>query len=305
MVEKVQITLIEFAKKFNKEITEIFFSLTKRYSVTKEIFTNSLCLITDKYLLKNSQDISDRDIITFLMQLNSQELCFAIACAQGDESAWDEFMRDYRSFLQAVAHQLTRNETQADELVEVAWSELYGLREVEGRRISKFSAYSGKGSLKGWLRAVLFQLSVDRHRRQNKYVQPEEENDLERLAAPVMHASENNSQLSERYKIATHKSLAQSINLLEPRMKVVLNYYYYDNLTLKQIGQIFGVHEATASRWLQKIQQDIRQMVEKALKQEYKFNNVQIKECLEYAAQGEGLDIKSLLAETEPPTRGP
>ncbi|KAF0250117.1 MAG: RNA polymerase sigma-70 factor ECF subfamily [bacterium] len=299
----MQIPLIEFARKFNKEITEIFFSLTKRYSVTKEIFANSLCLITDKYLLKNAEDASDRGVITFLMQLNSQELCFAIACAQGDESAWDEFMRDYRSFLQAVARQLTRNETQAEELVEIAWSELYGLREVEGKRISKFSAYSGKGSLKGWLRAVLFQLSVDRHRRQGRYVQPQEENDLERLAAPVIHASEKKTDLSERYQIATHKALAQAITSLEPRMKIILNYYYYDNLTLKQIGQIFGVHEATASRWVVRIQQDIRQFVEKFLKQEYRFNSVQIKECLEYAAQGEGIDIKSLLAETEPPSR--
>jgi DNA-directed RNA polymerase specialized sigma24 family protein len=120
-----------------------------------------------------------------------------------------------------------------------------------------------------------------------------------------MHASEKKIDLSERYQVATHKALAQAITSLDPRMKVVLNYYYYDNLTLKQIGQVFGVHEATASRWLQKIQQDIRQMVERFLKQEYKFNSVQIKECLEYAAQGEGVDIKSLLAETEPPSRGP
>lgn len=299
------ILLEEFARKFNKEITEIFFSLTKRYSITKEIFASSLYLITNKYLLKNSEDISDRDIITFLMQLNSQELCFAIACAQGDESAWDEFMRDYRGFLRSVAHQLTRNETLAEELVEMAWSELYGLREVEGKRVSKFSAYSGKGSLKGWLRAVLFQLSVDRHRRQGKYVQPEEEQDLERLAAPVKHASEKKVDLSERYQLATHKALTESIISLDSRMKVVLSYYYYDDLTLKQIGQVFGVHEATASRWVQKIQQDIRQSVEKFLKQEYKFNNVQIKECLEYASQSEAVDIKSLLTETEPPKRGP
>ncbi|MBI4853238.1 MAG: sigma-70 family RNA polymerase sigma factor [Acidobacteria bacterium] len=299
------IPLEEFARKFNKEITEIFFSLTKHYSLTKEIFANSLYTITDKYLLKNSEACLDRDIITFLMQLNCQELCFAIACAQGDESAWDEFMRDYRGFLQSVAHQLTRNETLADELVEIAWSELYGLREVEGKRVSKFSAYSGKGSLKGWLRAVLFQLSVDRHRRQNRYVQPEEENDLERLAAPVAHSSEKKTELSDRYQIATHKALTYAITSLDSRMKVVINYYYYDNLTLKQIGQVFGVHEATASRWVQKIQQDIRQIVEKFLKQEYGFNNIQIKECLEYAAQGEGVDIKSLLTETEPPSRGP
>ncbi len=118
-----------------------------------------------------------------------------------------------------------------------------------------------------------------------------------------MHSSKK-TDLSERYQIATHKALAQAIISLEPRMKIILNYYYYDNLTLKQIGQIFAVHEATASRWVARIQQAIRQAVEKFLKQEYRFNSVQIKECLEYAAQSEGIDIKSLLAETEPPNHG-
>lgn len=297
----MQITLEDFVKRLNKEISEIFFSLSKRYSVTKETFAETLYLTTNKYLLKTSEDIAERDIRTFLFQLSAQELCFAIACAQADETAWNEFMQEYRGFLQAVAHQLTKNETQAEELVETAWSELYGLREVNGKRISKFSAYSGKGSLKGWLRAVLFQLSVDRHRRQSRYVQTEEEKDFERLAQPINHASQENPSIAERYQIATHKALEMAITSLEPRTKLILNYYYYDNLTLKQIGQIFGVHEATASRWLQKIQQDIRQTAEKFLKQEYKFNNIQIKECLEYAADNADIDIKNLLAATQPP----
>jgi RNA polymerase sigma-70 factor (ECF subfamily) len=295
----VQITLEDFVKRLNKEITEIFFSLEKRYCVTKEAFAQTLYLTTDKYLLKTTEDLSDLDIRTFLFQLSAQELCFAIACAQGDETAWNEFMQEYRGFLQAVAYQLTKNDTQAEELVETAWSELYGLREVEGKRVSKFSAYSGKGSLKGWLRAVLFQLSVDRHRKQSRYVQPEEEKDFERLAKPVAHAYEQHP-IAERYQIATHKALEYAIACLEIRMKLILSYYYYDNLTLKQIGQIFGVHEATASRWLQKIQLDIRQSAEKFLRQEYKFNNIQIKECIEYASDNADVDIKSLLSNTQP-----
>ncbi|MFY9227254.1 MAG: sigma-70 family RNA polymerase sigma factor [Blastocatellia bacterium] len=300
----MQISSKDFISRFNKEITEIYFSITKRYSITKERFSDVLYSVTLRYLLKSSPDASSREIIAFLLQLNAQDLCFAVACSEADETAWEDFMRDYRGFLQAVAHQLTKNETQAEELVEIAWSELFGLREVEGKRISKFSSYSGKGSLKGWLKAVLFQLSVDRHRKQGRYVQTEEESDFERLTPAVAHAAEKTPSIGKRYQIATHKALEKAITTLDSRMKLVLSYYYYDNLTLKQIGQVFGVHEATASRWLQKIQQDIRQEVEKLLKQEHQFNNVQIKECLEFASQSEGVDIKTLLTSSEPP-RGP
>ena len=36
---------------------------------------------------------------------------------------------------------------------------LYGLRESAGVRVSKFSFYSGRGSLRGWLRAVASAIS--------------------------------------------------------------------------------------------------------------------------------------------------
>lgn len=291
----------EFIRKYSREIEEIFAPLEKSYNVPRDDFAMVLHTTAEKYLFKGD-DSAEKDVPAFLAQLNAQDLCFAFACAQGNETAWEDFMREYRGFLQAVARQLTNNETTAEELVEVAWTELYGLREAEGKRISKFSSYSGRGSLKGWLRAVLFQLSVDRHRRQGRLVQTEEERDFERLAPPVAPISETaNSSFTDKFRSATQAALAKALTELEAKMKLMLSYYYYDNLTLKQIGQLFGVHEATASRWLQRAQQDVRAAVEKILKQDFKYNSVQIEECLTLAAENELVDVRGMLVQAEPP----
>jgi RNA polymerase sigma-70 factor, ECF subfamily len=293
----------EFNFKFNREIERIFAGIGRRYSVSQESFALALHASAEKYLFKTSPSISDKDVRQFLEQLNTEDLYFAIACASGDEAAWNDFMGEYRSFLEGVARKLISNETAAEEIVEVAFAELYGLRGNEGRRASKFASYSGRGSLKGWLRAVLFQISIDHHRRHNRFVQPDEDMDLDRLASPAAPVSANAAdEIGDRYREATERALEQALSELEPKMKLMLSYYYYDNLTLKQIGRLFGVHEATASRWLARVQKDIRQAVEKILQRDYKFNTVQIKECLNFAAESEGVNVRSLLAEAEPPT---
>jgi RNA polymerase sigma-70 factor, ECF subfamily len=292
----------DFNLKFSKEIDEIFAQIGKRYSVVRQELALALHAAAEKYLFKPSPSISDKEVKTFFGQLNVEDLCFALACARGDEAAWDDFMREYRGFLQGVARQLISNETIAEELVETAWAELYGLRGGEGKRSSKFALYSGRGSLKGWLRAVMFQISIDQHRRQSRFVQPEEDTEFDRITPAVSPFSESRtSDLGSRYREATQKALQKALTDLEPKMKLMLSYYYYDNLTLKQIGELFRVHEATASRWLQRVQKDIRQSVEKILQRDYKFNSVQIKECLNFAAESEDVDVRSLLAEAEPP----
>ena len=51
-----------------------------------------------------------------------------------------------------------------EEVVDTVYVELYGTRVVDGERVSKFATYSGRGSLRGWLRTVIWHSLVDLHR---------------------------------------------------------------------------------------------------------------------------------------------
>jgi DNA-directed RNA polymerase specialized sigma24 family protein len=63
-----------------------------------------------------------------------------------------------------VARHLASSESNAQDVVDTVYVELYGTRVIDGERVSKFATYSGRGSLRGWLRTVIWHSLVDLHR---------------------------------------------------------------------------------------------------------------------------------------------
>ncbi|HOQ80393.1 MAG TPA: sigma-70 family RNA polymerase sigma factor, partial [Candidatus Cloacimonadota bacterium] len=52
----------------------------------------------------------------------------------------------------------------------------------------------------------------------------------------------------EKYKQAMKKKLMQSIQELPERERIVISLYYYEQLSLKEIGIIIGVTESRVSQ---------------------------------------------------------
>ena len=81
-------------------------------------------------------------------------------------------MERFQVTVRSAARSASANEDAAEDLAQSIWAELHGLRVREdGRPASKLAYYSGRGSLAGWLRAVVAQLSVDSFRKQ-RYAMP-------------------------------------------------------------------------------------------------------------------------------------
>jgi DNA-directed RNA polymerase specialized sigma24 family protein len=138
----------------------------------------------EKYLLRDDPDTPAAELKKFVDEMQADDLCLIIACERGDESAWTDLVERFTVTVRSAARSATANEDAAEDLAQSIWAELHGLRVREdGRPASKLAYYSGRGSLAGWLRAVVAQLSVDAFRKQSKLVQTEEETDLERLAS--------------------------------------------------------------------------------------------------------------------------
>src|SRR5262249_22879547 len=148
------------------------------------------------------------DISAFIDVLQADDLCLIIACEQNDESAWSDLVERFTPIVRSAARSASSNEDAAEDLAQSIWAELYGLRGAkDGRRASKLAYYSGRGSLAGWLRAVVSQLAVDSYRKQSRLVQTDEDSDLERLAheMPVIsdgHAATASSLLNPEQAIA-------------------------------------------------------------------------------------------------------
>src|SRR5438046_4494945 len=115
--------------------------------------------------------------------LHADDLCLIVACERGDQQAWSDLVAQFGATVRSAARSASSNEDAAEDLAQSIWAELHGLRVREdGRPSGKLAYYSGRGSLGGWLRAVVGQLAIDQHRKQNKLVQAEEDSDLDRMA---------------------------------------------------------------------------------------------------------------------------
>ena len=232
----------------------------------------------EKYLLKDDENASSKAIDEFCDGLQADDLCLIVACERGDETAWTDLVARFTTTVRSAARSASSNEDAAEDLAQSIWAELYGLRvRSDGKPSSKLAYYSGRGSLAGWLRAVVAQLAVDQHRKQSRLVQTEEDSDLDRLANDLDDSDQLVSvgtvnpehALSEKFAGAEmHKALERSFKELSDEDRLLVKLYYFDGLRLREAGAVLGVHEATASRRLTRIHSDLRQHVERILMSE-------------------------------------
>src|SRR5215212_9479802 len=135
------------------------------FGVRLECFKESLKKTARKYLFIDAANPpSVEEVCAFFREIQANDLFMAIACANGNERSWWEFDQQHRAYLERVARHLASSEMNAQEVIDTVYVELYGTRVVDGERVSKFATYSGRGSLRGWLRTVVWHSLVDLHR---------------------------------------------------------------------------------------------------------------------------------------------
>lgn len=300
------------AEKHAKSIDEAIKRLIARASnargISNEELRSRVDAALDKYLFKADPTAEHKDVVAFIEEIHSDDLCLIVACENGDEKAWEDLVGNFDSVVKSAARKISSNNEDAEDLASSIWAELYGLRQdADGNKKSKLAYYSGRGSLAGWLRAVVSQLAVDQFRKQSKYVQIEETREFENLAEEssnhtgnnlVVHHDQNPEELfGEKQSTAdVSAALRTAIDSLEAEDKLILKLYYFDDLKLKDIAATFGYHEATASRKLVRIQTEVRKCVEKELKKNHGWSDGEVKKYLADAASKLGISLEKMLA---------
>jgi RNA polymerase sigma factor, sigma-70 family len=262
----------------------------------------------EKYLFRYDENASASDVREFIGQLRADDLCLILACERGDEAAWDELVKTQDSTVKSAARKISGSAEEAEDLASSIWAELYGLKRGEdGKPKTKLSYYSGRGSLAGWLRAVVSQLAIDHFRRESKFVQIEENREFENLAEKSAEKIENSAVVAHKEtpeEIFSEKQTARDVSealkeavaALEAEDRLILKLYYFDDLKLKEIGTALGFHEATASRKLVRIQTEIRKSVEKILRQKHGWSEEEVKRYLSETASKLGISFEKMLA---------
>ncbi len=288
------------------------------YGVTFDCFKKSLNKSIRKLIDKSSEEVTHEEAFEFLRQMQSDDLFLALGCANGNERAWWEFDQQHRAYMERVARHLARTDIDAQEVVDTVYVELYGTRVVDGERVSKFSTYSGRGSLRGWLRTVIWHSLVDLHRASHDEVSLDEM--TENVGESYAQASFAGPQLGgedemidhlarERYRKATVASIEKAFAGLDDHEKLLLLYYHVESLKLREIARLVEnensplrnwfqrkssnreqnpaskIHESTIMRWLEKSYAKALDFFRSELVETYNLSNQEIEICLELATQ--------------------
>jgi RNA polymerase sigma-70 factor len=290
------------------------------FGVRRDCFKDSLRKTAHKFILNSGGDSppSVEEIKDFLNSIQHDDLFMALACANGSERAWWEFDQNHRSYLERVARHLASTEIDAQEVIDTVYVELYGTRVVDGERVSKFASYSGRGSLRGWLRTVIWHSLVDLHRASHDEVSLDEM--TETVGEGMAHSNFAEMNLGgedqaidqithQRYRKATLTSIENAFAELDAHEKLLLLYYHVENLKLREIARLVEtpssplrdwfqrksaarekdpmsrIHESTIMRWLEKTYSKVLGLFRDELVGKHNLKDEEIEICIELATQ--------------------
>ncbi len=314
----------EFLSQYEARINELFELCAQNapnFSVTAERFNASVNKSLLRFAGALPEPATREETLEFLSLLQADDLFMALACADGNERAWWEFDQQYRGYLERLARHLAKTEGDAQEVIDCVYVELYGTRFVDGQRVSKFATYSGRGSLRGWLRTVIWHTLVDLHRASHDEVSLDEM--TENVGEGAVHASFANApsggdgeqveQIAKnRYRTATFKSLEAAFASLEEHEKLLLLYYHVEQLKLREIARLVEkensplrswfqrkmqsradnpqgrIHESTVMRWLDKSYAKVLQLFRSELESTHDLSPAEIEICFDLVTEDLG-----------------
>jgi RNA polymerase sigma-70 factor len=314
----------EFLSQYEGRIDELFARCSENapnFGVTADRFRASVNRSLLRFAASSSTPPTPEEIHEFLSVLQADDLFIALACADGNERAWWEFDQQYRGYLERLARHLAKTEVDAQEVIDCVYVELYGTRFVDGERVSKFGTYSGRGSLRGWLRTVIWHTLVDLHRASHDEVSLDEM--TENAGEGAAHANFANAapggdrevvdQIArDRYRTATSRSIEAAFSSLEEHEKLLLLYYHVEQLKLREIARLVEkessplrrwfqrkiqsradnsqgrIHESTVMRWLDKSYAKVLQVFRSELESTHKLTAPEIEICLDLVTEDLG-----------------
>ncbi len=197
-------------------------------------------------------------------RIHLEDLFLATACAHDDRVAWEHFADDYLPILKNFAAHACGNSSDGEDLAQEITTKLL----KEKRRLA---GYNGRASLANWLRVAVSHAAVDRFRRTKRQTSLEDLDNSAALADPVKDDAEES--LDSRWGPVISAIANECLGQFSAHDRLLLGLYYLQSVPLKDIGRQFGIHEATAYRWLDRMRRDIKKQVERQLRKKYRLSS--------------------------------
>jgi RNA polymerase sigma-70 factor (ECF subfamily) len=191
------------------------------------------------------------DLGAALATVHAEDLYLACALAQRHPHAIREFEHRFLPEVSAYVARTQSSPAFAEDVKQVLREQL-----LVGRAGAppKIASYAGSGPLGGWLRVVAVRLARNLLRAQKNHLALDGRDGI-----PIRSASPDPemSYLKQRYGREFRQAFQSVLTSLPTQERTILRLFFFDGMTVNQIGALYNVHGSTVSRRIARSRQTI------------------------------------------------
>jgi len=225
-----------------------------------------------------------------LEALHVGDLYLACACADGLPAAHAAFEARILPEVDLAVARMKLSPTALDEVRQLVRQRML----VPGPDTPpKLAAYPGTGPLSSWVRAAALWLALDLQRQRATHDTPQEDSALSLLVDPG--DDPELAYLKTTYRAEFNAAFAQALTRLAPRERNLLRLKYLDGLSIDQLGALYGIHRATAARWVVAAQQALLEGTRSLLTERLRLTGSQLDSVLRLISSQLDMNLSRLL----------
>lgn len=210
-----------------------------------------------------------------LAAVHAADFYLACACWLRVAGASAAIQARHAGELEAVLKSRNVPAAQRDDLRQALWEKL-----LVGRSgaPAKIGDYAGRGPLGGWLRvaAVRMALNFREQARADRLVPAPELDEAQHPASPDPELSF----LKSQYRREVEQALRDALAGLGTDERNVLRLYFLDRLSIDRIAAVYGVHRATAARWVTRGREALLRGTQALLERQLKVERAEVDSIL-------------------------
>jgi RNA polymerase sigma-70 factor (ECF subfamily) len=228
--------------------------------------------------------------------MDLEEIALARAVAAGDAAAIRELETRYITPIRPALRAMSINDA---DIADVEQTVRVKLLVGDASRPARLVDYAGQGKLGGLVRVALVReaLSVLRRR---KSASQSSEDWLEELSSPDDDPALVRTK--EAHRAAFKAAFEEAVRRLEPRDHALLRLHLVRHQSIDQVGTVYGVHRATAARWIDAAKRSLRSLTMKVLGERHDLRGPDLERVVDLIESRIELSIDRLLATAAEPT---
>ena len=185
---------------------------------------------------------------------HGSDLYLAAGCAQQDTRALRSFNDDVLIPAARAVRTIDDGSAFSDEVCQrLRASLLVG----DGTDRARIVDYAGRGPLKAWVGVAAVRHALMLRRGQQRAREVGVDDDWTGMLSVASTGNPELDLLKREHAVAFTEALREATAALELRLRSVLRMHFVDELSIDEIGAAYGVHRATAARWIQRARDEL------------------------------------------------